>query len=136
MNDFISWMQSNWYALGSLLSQFGFLAAGVWFAHKILKTMTVSQEQTGALLKWSVTRTLTAQQSSSAANGTLRDASPYWLTPPETAPELEAVSTESGPSLWAVAWYGTIQWLRAPMNSGELALWRRAIRWLQAPAGS
>src|SRR5712664_1106664 len=55
MNEFTAWMQSNWYALGSLLSQFVFLAAGIWFARKILRTIRASQEQVGALLKMSVT---------------------------------------------------------------------------------
>ena len=45
-----TWIQSNWYELGNLLSQFAFLAAGIWFARKILRTMRASQEQFGALL--------------------------------------------------------------------------------------
>jgi hypothetical protein len=137
MDEFTIWMRGNWYALGNLLSQFAFLAAGIWFARKILKTIRASQEQVGTLLKLSVTGTLTERQSSSAiARRTLGDASPYWLTPSEAAPELPAELTESGPSRWAVAWHGTILWLCAPMSSGELAIWRRAIRWLQAPVGS
>ncbi|HUE54728.1 MAG TPA: hypothetical protein VMO76_02775 [Candidatus Udaeobacter sp.] len=137
MNEFGAWMQSNWYDLGNLLSQFAFLAAGIWFARRILKAMRESQEQFRALLKLSVVGTLPERQSSSAAGGrTFRDASPYWLTPSEAAPNLPAEVTESGPSGWAVAWHSTIQWLRAPMSSGEFAMWRRAIRWLQAPAGS
>ena len=127
MNEFGTWMQSNWYALGNLLIQFVFLAAGIWFARKILKTVRAFQEQVGALLKLSVAGT---------AGRSLGDASPYWLTPSEAAPDLTAELTESRPSRWAVAWHGTIQWLCAPMSSGELAAWRRVIRWLQAPAGS
>jgi len=46
MNEF-TWIQSNWYALGNLLAQFAFLAAGIWFARKILRTMRASQEQVG-----------------------------------------------------------------------------------------
>ena len=63
MNDFTAWIQSNWYALGNLLSQFAFLGAGVWFARKILKTMRASQEQVGALLKLSVTGAITDRPS-------------------------------------------------------------------------
>jgi hypothetical protein len=137
MDEFTTWMQGNWYALGNLLSQFAFLAAGIWFARKIVKTIRASQEQVGALLKLSVTGTLTERQSSSAiARRTLGDASPYWLTPSETAPNLTPELTESGPSRWAVAWHGSIEWLCTPMGSGQLAMWRRAIRWLQAPVGS
>jgi hypothetical protein len=137
MDEFTTWMQGNWYALGNLLSQSAFLAAGIWFARKILKTMRASQEQSEALLKLSVADAATVRQSSSGIAGrTFRDASPYWLTPSEAAPELPAEFAESGPSRWAIAWHGTIQWLCAPMSSGELAIWRRMIRWLQAPAGS
>jgi hypothetical protein len=137
MDEFTTWMQDNWYALGNLLSQFAFLAAGIWFARKILKTVRASQEQVGALLKLSVTGTLTERQSSSAiARRTLGDASPYWLTPSEAAPELPAELAESGPSRWAIAWHATIQWLCAPMSNGEAATWRRMVRWLQAPVGS
>jgi len=137
MNEFATWMQSNWYSLGNLLSQFAFLAAGIWFARKILKTLRASQEQVGALLKLSVTGALTERPSPSAAAGrSFADASPYWLTPAEPAPDLAAQPTEPGPSPWAVAWHSTIIWLRAPMTSGEAVAWRRVVRWLQAPAGS
>lgn len=129
MNEFATWMQSNWYSLGNLLSQLAFLAAGIWFARKILKTMRASQEQFGALLKLSIT-------GSGIAGRRFADASPYWLTPSEAAPELPAEPVESRPSRWAIAWHGTIQWLCAPIGSGELHMWRRAIRWLQAPVGS
>jgi hypothetical protein len=54
MSEVNDWMQSNWYELGSLLVQMGFLVAGVWFARKILRTLRASQEQVGALLKLSV----------------------------------------------------------------------------------
>ncbi len=55
MNEFTAWIQSNWYELGTLLSEVVFLAAGIWFARKILRTLRASQEQVGALLKLSVT---------------------------------------------------------------------------------
>jgi len=54
MTEFTTWMQSNWYALGNPPGHFVFLAAGIWFARKILTTMRASQEQVGALLKLSV----------------------------------------------------------------------------------
>jgi hypothetical protein len=140
MNEFATWMQSNWYALGTLLSQFVFLAAGIWFARNILKTMRASQEQFGALLKLSLTGTITERHSSSGVAGqSLADGSPYWLTPAEPAepaPTLTEEPTESGPSRWAVAWHATTLWLQAPMGGGESAAWRRVVRWLQAPAGS
>ena len=54
MNEVTVWIQSNWYEMGNLFVQFVFLAAGIWFARKILRTLRASQEQVGALLKLSV----------------------------------------------------------------------------------
>jgi len=137
MNDFTAWMQSNWYALGNLLSQFAFLAAGVWFARQILKTMRASQEQVGALLKLSVTGAITDRHSSSAAAGhPFASASPYWLTPTELPPVAPLELPESGPSRWAAARHSLMVWLQTPMSSGDAAPWRKALRWLQSPAGS
>lgn len=137
MNEFATWMQGNWYALGNLLSQFSFLIAGIWFARKILNHMRASQEQFGALLKLSITGALADRQTQSIASGrTLADSSPYWLTPSEPGPAPAEEPVEPGPNRWAVAWQSTILWLRAPMSSGEVVAWRRVVRWLQAPAGS
>src|SRR5437764_10651755 len=55
MNQIIDWMQNNWYELGSLLAQFTFLFAGLWFAGKILRAMRTTQQQMGALLRLSMT---------------------------------------------------------------------------------
>ncbi len=55
MDQIANWMQSNWYELGSLVAQFTFVFAGLWFAQKILKTMRASQQQLGALLRLSMT---------------------------------------------------------------------------------
>lgn len=137
MNELTTWVQSNWYALGNLLCEFVFLAAGIWFARRILKTMRASQEQVGALLKLSVTGAITERHSSSvAAERPFGSASPYWLTPDEVSPAGLPRLSESGPSRWAVARHSMVVWLQTPMSSGEVAPWRRAIRWLQAPAGS
>ena len=137
MSEFTAWMQSNWYALGNLLFQFAFLAASVWFAREILRTIRASQEQVGALLKLSITGASTERPSPIAvAERTLAGASPYWLTPSEIPPVGPLDPPESGPSQWAVARHSLVAWLQTPMNSGDTAPWRRAIRWLQAPAGS
>jgi hypothetical protein len=58
MNQNIEWVQRNWYELGSLIAQFTFLFACLWFAQKILKTMRASQEQFGALLRLSMSEGL------------------------------------------------------------------------------
>lgn len=137
MSEFTAWIQSNWYALGNLLVQFGLLAAGVWFARKILKTIRASQEQVGALLKLSFTGAISERPSSiAAAERSFASASPYWLTPAEIPPVAPPEPHESGPSRWAVARHRVAVWLQTPMSSGESAPWRRAIKWLQAPARS
>jgi len=131
-----TWIQSNWYELGNLLSQIAFLAAGIWFARKILRTIRASQEQVGALLKLSVTGSVAERHPSSAvAERSLAGASPYWLTPPEPIPAVLSEPVETGPTRWEVARHGALVWLQTPMSSGEVAPWRRVVRWLQAPVG-
>jgi hypothetical protein len=137
MNEFSGWMHSNWYELGTLLVEVGFLAAGVWFAGRILRTLRAFQEQFGALLKLSVTDAFPEKHAASLASGRpFGEASPYWLTPtlmpPMDAPQPE----ESGPSRWAVARHHLVVWLQTPMSSGDDASWRKVVKWLQAPAGS
>jgi len=137
MNEFTVWIQSNWYEMGTLLSEFVFLAAGIWFARKILKTLRASQEQVGALLKLSVTGAITDRQpANGSAERSFATASPYWLTPTEVPPANQQSLAESGPSRWASARHGVIGWLQTPMKSGGVAPWRKAIRWLQSPAGN
>src|SRR6266481_118260 len=105
MNEY-TWIQSNWYALGNLVAQFAFLAAGIWFARKILRTMRASQEQVGALLKLSVTGAAVERPSSSViAERTLSGASPYWLTPPEIPPVSVLEPRADSPSRWTAAWH-------------------------------
>src|SRR5215467_4420389 len=55
VDQITNWVQSNWYELGSLVAQFTFVFAGLWFAGKILKTMRATQQQMGALLRLSMT---------------------------------------------------------------------------------
>jgi len=136
MNEY-TWIQSNWYALGNLLAQFAFLAAGIWFGHKILRAMRASQEQVGALLKLSVTGLTTERASSSViAERTLSGGSPYWLTPSEIPPVSAVEPQVNGPSRWVFARHKLVVWLQTPMSSGEVAPWRRVVRWLQAPVRS
>lgn len=145
MNEFSTWMQSNWYALGNLLAQFAFLIAGVWFVRKILTTMRASQEQFGALLKLTLSAELserlktvtTAQRSASSVPA--ERPSPYvmaeWPTATE-APALTLPEEEHRSRRLAAAWRGLVQWLQAPMSSHWLVSWHKLARWLQAPAGS
>jgi hypothetical protein len=139
MNEFSTWMQSNWYSLGTLLLQAGFLSAGVWIVRDVLKSMRASQEQIGALLKLSLTGSLPERHSATAAaESFFANASPYWLTPseipPAPAPAPEPI--EIGPSRWALARHNLLVWLKTPMHTGHSPTWRKALKWLQAPAGS
>jgi hypothetical protein len=136
MNEFFAWAQSNWYELGTLVAEFVFLSAGIWFARKILRTLRASQEQVGALLKLSVTGAVTDRQASNAAPDRPLAASPYWLTPSETPLAGSPEHAESAPHQVATHKHGLIVWLQTPMSSGGVAPWRKAIRWLQSPAGS
>jgi len=124
-------MSDNWYAPASLVIQLSFLIAGVWFARNILRTMRASQEQLGAMLKFSITGAIAA-----SANDSLRADSPYCLVPSETEAAGRAQATENGPGGFAIARRKIAHWLQAPMSSSEAAPWRRIINWLQAPAGS
>lgn len=137
MNEFTTWMEGNWYALGNLLSQFAFLAAGMWFARKILRTMRASQEQVGALLKLSVTGAIQERHSSNmTAERSFASVSPYWLTPTEVPPVVTPEPKESGPSRWSIATHHAALWLKTPMSRGNAAPWHRALKWLQAPTGT
>ena len=133
MNEFTAWMQSNWYELGNLFTDFVFLAVGIWFARKILRSIRASQEQVGALIKLTVAGTVPERQSAStAAERSFATGSPYWLTPSE----VPANQPELSESRLSNAGHGIVAWLNTPMKSGSAAPWRKAIRWLQSPAGS
>lgn len=137
MSEFNSWTQGNWYALGSLIIQFAFLITGVAFARNFLKTIRAFQEQVGALLRLSITGAPGDLHSADgSARRSLVEASPYWLTPPESqavsSPELTNVSTNR----FVVARRSVALWLQAPMRTSDAAPWRRLLSWLQHPVGS
>ncbi len=91
MNEFTAWIQSNWYELGTLLSEVVFLAAGIWFARKILRTLRASQEQVGALLKLS-------------ARSALGHSLVVWLNTPMS-------------SGGVAPWRRAIRWLQSPAGT-------------------
>jgi hypothetical protein len=138
MTEFSTWIQTNWYALGNLLAQAAFLAAGIWFARKVLRTMRASQEQVGALLKLSVTGSATERQSPVAVAERSLGGSPYWLAPEAERSSVSVLEArEKGPGRLATAGHRVMVWLETPMNSAHRpSPWRRAVKWLQAPAGS
>jgi hypothetical protein len=136
MNDYSSLPIKDWYALGSLIAQIGFLVAAVWFARNFLRAIRAFQEQIGALLKLSITSTPGERQSTNAnARNVLAEGSPYWLPPSLTSPASAPEVVERGPSLFVVGFQRTLHWLREPMGSAQVSYRRRVINWLQAPAG-
>jgi hypothetical protein len=136
MNDFSPLVIKDWYALGSLLAQIGFLVAAVWFARNFLRTMRAFQEQIGALLKLSITSSPGERQTASTiARSIVAEASPYWLPPSETKPVDPPELTEEGPGMFATGWRRLVHWLNEPMSSSQVSYRRRVMNWLQAPAG-
>jgi hypothetical protein len=131
-------MSDNWYAPASLVIQLSFLIAGVWFARNILRAMRASQEQLGAMLKFSISGVAAEWHHSStdSANQSLTADSPYCLGPSESEAAGRGQPTENRPGRLAIARRKIALWLQAPMSSSEAAPWRRVINWLQAPAGS
>jgi hypothetical protein len=140
MSDFGPLAIKDWYELGSLLAQIGFLVAAVWFARNFLQTIRAFQEQVGALLKLSITSTSGERQTSNTtARNVLAEGSPYWLPPTPSASADRAANpaevAERGPNLFVAGWQRTIHWLREPMGAAQVSYRRRVMNWLQAPAG-
>jgi hypothetical protein len=136
MNDFGPLVSKDWYALGNLVAQLGFLVAAVWFARNFLRTMRAFQEQIGALLKLSITSAPGERQSTNTSvRNVLAEGTPYWLPPTLTSPASAPEAVDRGSSLFAAGWQRVMHWLREPMRSSEVSYRGRVISWLQAPAG-
>ena len=141
MNEFTAWLQSNWYELGNLVADFVFLAVGIWFARKILRTLRASQEQVGTLIKLTVAGAVPERPSTNpAAERSVATGSPYWLTPSDAPAGDQTASQptliDEGPGRLSRAGHALVEWLSTPMKSSGTNPLRRAIRWLQSPAGS
>ena len=130
MSDFSSWMQDNWYEFGTLLAEFAFLAACLWFAKNILKTMKAFQDQIGALLKFSLAPPAQRSLVSPLAKEALAEGISSWLAPSET-PASTAEPVPSRPNRFVLASSHVMLWIQAPMSGP--APWRRIVKWLQAP---
>lgn len=137
MTDFGSWMQDNWYQLGSFFVQCGFLFLAFWFAGKILRTLRASQEQVGALLKLTVGSAPTLDRHSDSPFRLASEQSPYWLPPTPSQPTTAFVTAkdnpfqpQSGPSH-----SGFVEWLKGPMGiTAGTSSFHRVLRWFQSPA--
>jgi len=136
MNEFSSWTEINWYALGGLFTQLAFLVAGVWFARNFLRILRALQEQIGALLKLSITASPDAQATTAHTRRYFADTSRYWLAPTENQPAGSLEAAEGCPDRPVTALHRLVLWLQAPMQSAEVSTWRRLMTWLQAPAGT
>ena len=67
MNELSDWFQNNWIDFARLLVQCAIFAAIVRYGRKLLATLRASQEQTGALLKLSVSDNVEEQLSAPVA---------------------------------------------------------------------
>ncbi len=131
MTDFGSWMQQNWYQLGSFFVQVAFLFLAFSVAGRLLRAFRASQEQLGALVKLSVAGNFQERPADSSLRSSSA-ASPYWL-PPSPALSSPAISASeqrsSGP--------GFFEWWKAPMGvTTGTSSFHRVLRWLQMPANS
>jgi hypothetical protein len=142
MTDFGDWFQGNWYQLGSFFVQFGFLAAAIWFADRILKTLRASQEQVGALLKLSVSASSLERPAEPAIHSRVPEASPYWLPPTPAKPAGSVVAPQvaapqKDPNHLVSSGPGFVGWLKTPMSiTSGTSSFHRVLRWFQSPAHS
>lgn len=132
MNEFGPWMQGNWYAVGSLLTQLAFLITGVWFARNLLITMRAIQEQVGALLRLSITAAPREQQFSGVGFKQSEDTSPYSALPSAVQTASVPKPTVRGSGRLAVTWRRLVLWFREPVRPRGLAPWRGVARSFRA----
>ena len=126
-------LASQWYQAGSLFIQAGFLMAAIWSVRTIVKSIRVSQDQIGALLRLTLNGVRPEDDRRTNAQP-----APYLLDSwPEIAPAPVHATTENGEKEGRrSALAGLIGWLREPMADSGIGQWRRMVRWLQAPTGS
>src|SRR5438552_16863123 len=104
MRKITAWMQSNWYELGNLFAEFVFLAVGIWFARKVLRTPRASPAQVGTLIKLTVAGTIPERQATNtAAARSSVTGRPYWITPSDAPPADQSRPIADGPSRFPAA---------------------------------
>lgn len=131
MSDFSSWLQDNWYELGSLLTLMAFLIAGVWFARNILQTIRAFQDQIAALLKLLLASPAKRPLKSPSVKDALAEGISSWLeTPAISLSEPRAKE----PNRFVLACSRFLARLQGPIRAASAAP-RRVVRWLQAPVG-
>lgn len=131
MGDLSSWLQDNWYDLGTLLTLIGFVVVCVWFARNILKTITAFQDQIAALIKLSLANPAKRPVKAPSPKDALAEGISSWLETP--AIDL-SIPKAKGPNRFALVCSHILAWLKGPMRAAGNAP-RRVARWLQAPVG-
>jgi len=132
MTDSRSWIQENWYQLGSFFIQCGFLFIAIWFARKILRTLRSSQEQVGALLKIAVAG-IAPDRHSEPVDRSASEPSSFCL-PPAPSP---VAAQRCSPEFSTVSSPGFFAWWKAPMGiTTGTTSFHRVLRWLQSPVNS
>lgn len=135
MSDFIDFLQSNWYELGSLAVQFAILAIVVSFGRRILSILAIPLAASSAASQAQVELLQDLQKLSDthesrppqepqpvAYGGVGRMLSPMPGTPADNGAESAVVSHREGRSPLRAL----VAWLKTPMNPG--ASRRRIIR--------
>jgi hypothetical protein len=119
MGEIIDWIQSYWFELGSLLIQSAVLVTLALYGRKVLRILSVSNEQNEAPRRVSVPNVAAEQRM------TQERVAPAGFEPAEHRSD-EGTAARSS----------FIAWLQAPMKSGGSGPRGRVIKWLQAPMGS
>jgi hypothetical protein len=133
MGDFSSWLQDNWYDLGTLLILLAFFMGSVWFARNILKTIAAFQEQIGALLRVTIGSSAAQPLKDVSAERALAEGISSWLEPAAISAQNPVVKESHR---FGLAYPGLLAWLQAPMHTTSGNPLRRMVKWLQAPVGS
>jgi hypothetical protein len=126
-------LASQWYQVGSLFIQIGFLIVAVWSVRTIAKSIRASEEQMGALLRL----TLSGVRSEDNAGTNVRPIpDPFDGWPEATHATIHVAMEKNEKEGRRSMFAGLIGWLREPMATSGIGQWRRLVRWLQAPAGN
>src|SRR5262245_35757621 len=116
-------LANQWYQVGSLLAQAGFLIAGVWSVRAILNNMRASQRQMAALLKLTVSGGAGDEEDLRTAARPTPHLLDGW---PERAQSAVSAASVAQAKQQRSAWSGLAAWLQTPIVSSGVSPWRRA----------
>jgi hypothetical protein len=118
MSDLSEWVQSYWFQLGSLLLQFATLITLGWFARRMLRIVTRSQERAESLHPASAPPTAPSTEAQPFSSG-LRGLIPLDSDPSQSRALAAYVGSGS-----SGLWRSIVKWLNTPMGNAPVA-WRR-----------